>query len=92
MIEKAVAMEAWNAFHSSDGDDGARYPIGALIFDGTDRCRNTRAVMAGKVQILLQGVTTFATHTAQIWNASPALRTAETRSAARQAASDLARL
>jgi hypothetical protein len=38
------------------------------------------------------GVTTFATQAAQIWKASTALRTAETRSAARQVASDLARL
>jgi hypothetical protein len=91
MIVKAMAMEAWTAFHSRDVDDGARNSLGALIFDGMDGSRNTRAAMARKVQIPLRGVTTFAMHAAQIWSASPALHIAETRSAARQAASDLAR-
>jgi hypothetical protein len=53
MIVKAVAMEAWNAFHSSKGDDRARNPIGALIFNSTDGSRNSRVAMAGKVQIPL---------------------------------------
>jgi hypothetical protein len=43
MIVKAVAMEAWNAFHLCDGEDGARNPFVALIFDGTNRSRNTQA-------------------------------------------------
>jgi hypothetical protein len=64
MIVKALAMEAWNAYHSCEGEDGARNPIGALIFDGTDGRRNTRAAMAGKVQIPLLGVAIFATHAA----------------------------
>jgi hypothetical protein len=91
MVVRAVAMEAWNAFHSSDGKNGARIPIGGIIFDGNEGGLNTRAEMAGNVQIGLRGVNTFATHSARVWNASSALRTAETSAAARQGAIDLAR-
>jgi hypothetical protein len=91
MVVKAVAMEAWSAYNSCDGVNGARNPLGSLIFDGTGGSRNSRAAMAGKIQIPLRGCNTFAVHAAQLWNASPALRTSETKAAAKMAAAEMAR-
>jgi hypothetical protein len=72
----------WSAYHSCDGVDVARNTLSSQIFDGTGGSRNSRAAMAGKIQIPLRGCNTFTVHAAQLWNASPALHTSKTKAAA----------
>jgi hypothetical protein len=88
----AVAMDAWSCFHSVDGRNGVRNPVGALIFDldeDKDRpkvTRSMRAATAGLVKVPLRGEKTFISHAARIWNACPDLRAAKTRPKAKRAA------
>jgi hypothetical protein len=49
MVVKAVALEAWKAFHLCNRVDGSRSTVGSAIFDGAGGSRSTRAAMAGKV-------------------------------------------
>lgn len=89
MVVSAVALEAWTSFHSSDGVDGGRNPLGIAIF-GNDNGRTTRASEKGHTHIELRGENTLASNAGKIWNASPALRLALTRGEAKAAARLLA--
>jgi hypothetical protein len=87
LVTTAVAMEAWTAFHSSDGNSGGRYPLGKNIFGrGSTSMRTSRASAAGKVLIALRGADTLVTHTARVWNECPDLRVAASKADARRAA------
>ena len=96
LIVRAMAMEAWKAFHSDDGGSGDRNLVGKLIFPNPrktpidDSSRMTRAEKAGEVKITLRGENTFIVHAATIWNKSPELRTALTKGAARTVARKIA--
>jgi hypothetical protein len=90
MVITAVALEMWSAFHSSDGIDGARNPLGVAIF-GNDNTRETWASRAGHTHIALRGENTLALHGGRIWNKSPALRLALTRHKTKWAGKAIAR-
>jgi hypothetical protein len=55
LVVKAVAMEAWKAFHSSDGGGGSRNLLGSAIFDlpVTQGARSSRSTTAGLVPVPL---------------------------------------
>jgi hypothetical protein len=89
VVITAVALETWSAFHSSDGIDGAKNPLGIAIF-GNDNTRETRASKAGHTHIALRGENTIASHGGRIWNESPALRLALTKHEAKWVAKALA--
>ena len=89
---RAVAMECWKAFHSSDGENGERNPIGEFMFqNGKASERTSRSKKAGMVTHPLRVADTFAVHALDIWNRSPELRDAATRRAAATVAKTLAR-
>jgi hypothetical protein len=90
MVVNAVAMETWNCRHSSDGGNGAKNFVGALIFDQGKAVKTTRAAAAGMVTVPLRGRETFVSSGAKTWNLSEALRVASSKSAARFAAKNLA--
>jgi hypothetical protein len=90
LVTSAVALEAWKAFHSSDGEDGTRNPIGSHVFD-SHRTRACRAASEGLVPISLRGQSTMVVNAANVWNACPELRKAVTFAEAKRAAKHLAR-
>jgi hypothetical protein len=90
MVINAVATETWNCKHSSDGGNGAKNFVGAVIFDTGEAVKATRATLAGMATIPLRGRDTFVSNGARTWNASEALREATTKPAARLAAKNLA--
>jgi hypothetical protein len=91
----ATATETWRAYHSKDGGQGNRNPLGQLMFDGGDNvlpdARQTRSAAAGRVPVPLRGVKTFVTNGAKIWNSCPALRAAKSIKEAKRVAKDLGR-
>jgi hypothetical protein len=90
MVVNAVAMETCNCRHSSDGGNGAKNFVGALIFDQGKAVKTTRAAAAGMATVPLRGRETFVSSGAKTWNSSEALRVASSKSAARLAAKNLA--
>jgi hypothetical protein len=90
MVINAIANETWNCKHSSDGGNGAKNFVGAVIFDTGEAVKATRATSAGMATIPLRGKDTFVSNGARTWNASEALRGATARTAARLAAKNLA--
>jgi hypothetical protein len=89
MTASAVAMEAWRARWSSDGDDGAMNPIGDIIF-GYEKARNTQADTRGVIPIPLRGYKSLVNSAATVWNSSLELRSARTKGEARRAAAAIA--
>lgn len=84
---RAVAMEAWKAFHSNDGPHGSRNPCGNILFptagDLSTDIRFTRSKTSGIViQPLPCVANTFADHAVTLWNMFPNLRGAKTKHAA----------
>jgi hypothetical protein len=91
LVTIAVDMEAWAAFHSSDGNNGGRNSICENIFgSGSTSMRTTRASAAGKVLIALRGADTPVTHAARVWNKCPDLRVAASKADARRVARSFA--
>jgi hypothetical protein len=91
MATAATALETWKAYHSSDGPNGGRNPIGSHVFDSDgNKNRNTRAASIGLVQIHLRGHTTMVFNAATTWNRCPELRAARTLREARGVAKRLA--
>jgi hypothetical protein len=78
----ATATETWRAYHSKDGGQGRRNPLGQLMFGDSDDvatdARSTISATAGRVHIPLRGQNTFVAHGAAMWNHSPELRAAIT--------------
>jgi hypothetical protein len=96
MVITAVGLEAWKAFHSNDGGNGSRNPLGAVVFNGAVGCvvkneRPRRSVVAGKIRVPLRGQTTLVKHAAMLWNACPPQRVARTLGAARKAVAAMVR-
>jgi hypothetical protein len=92
MVVSTIGMEAWKAYWSSDGGDGCRNPVGAMLFDGaigdTVTCeRSSRSAAVGQTRVPLQGHNTFISYAAGIWNSCPALREARSKGAAKRAMS-----
>jgi hypothetical protein len=83
----AAAIKTLKAFHSRNGKDGERNPIGKCLFNQA-RCRPRllRSETAGEVQVPLRGCKSLVNTAATIWNRSPALRAAKTLSEAKVAA------
>jgi hypothetical protein len=90
MVVNTVAMETWNCRHSSDGGNGAKNFVGALIFDQGKAVKTTCAAVAGMAVVPLRGRETFVSSGARMWNSSEALREATSKSSARLAAKNLA--
>jgi hypothetical protein len=90
MVINAVATETWNCKHSSNGGNGAKNFVGAVIFDTGETVKATWATLAGMARVPLRGKDTFLSNGARTWNASEALREATTKTAARLAAKNLA--
>jgi hypothetical protein len=89
MVINAVATETWNCKRSSDGGNGAKNFVGAIILDTGEAAKATRATWAGMATIPLRGRDTFVLNGARTWNASESLRAATTKTAARLAAKNL---
>jgi hypothetical protein len=89
MVINAVATETWNCKHSSEGGNGAKNFVGAIIFDTGEAAKATRATLAGMATIPLRGRDTFVSNRARTWNASESLRAATTKTAAKLAAKNL---
>jgi hypothetical protein len=90
MVINAIATKTWNCRHSSDGGNGAKNFVGAIIFDTGEATKTTRAATAGMSTVPLRGKDTYVLNGARTWNASEALREATTKTAARLAAKNLA--
>jgi hypothetical protein len=93
MVTSAVAIEAWKANRSCDGDDGGRNPVGSLVFDSVTvvNGRPSRAAAAGIVRVPLRGYSTMVTAAATVWNSCPDLRAAKTLGEAKLAAKNFAK-
>jgi hypothetical protein len=79
MVVNAVCMETWNCSHSSDGGNGAKSFVGAVIFHTGEAVKTTRAASASMATVPLRGRDTFVSNGARTWNASEALREATTK-------------
>jgi hypothetical protein len=55
MVVNAVAMETWSCRHSSDGGNGAKNFVGALILDQGKAVKTNRAAAAGRAAVPLRG-------------------------------------
>eukprot|EP00095_Tigriopus_kingsejongensis_P001284 maker-scaffold359_size197282-snap-gene-0.21 protein:Tk01284 transcript:maker-scaffold359_size197282-snap-gene-0.21-mRNA-1 annotation:"hypothetical protein DAPPUDRAFT_308081" len=73
---RATIVETWKAFHSSDGRNGTRNPIGEIIFssssdDSIDSRITTRSKSAGIILTPMhKTIDTFAVHASTVWNKS----------------------
>jgi hypothetical protein len=92
-VVKATAMSAWNAFHSCDGSNGTRNPVGKETFDSANlpTARTSRATTAGEVRVRTRGMDTHVTHGLEVWNACKELRDSRLRAEASRAAMRLGR-
>jgi len=91
---RAIAMETWKAYHSLDGPDGSRNPLGKLIFSEgiTSDSRTSRAATEGIIPLPLRSrAGTFVWNASTVWNSSKALREASTKTEAMKVAKNLAR-
>ena len=91
---RSVAVETWKAFHSKDGPQASRNPLGLAIFGDKDSLfsqRTTRAKCDGQVPLPLKvAAPTMAYTGAKLWNQSRELRNAKTLSMAKSVAKSLA--
>lgn len=82
---QATAMECWKASNSTSGD-----LVNRLVFPAMLPRKVTRSNRAG-IPNPLHGSSTFVAHAALLWEASPELRAAKTKHAAKKAARNLAK-
>eukprot|EP00095_Tigriopus_kingsejongensis_P001288 maker-scaffold359_size197282-snap-gene-0.29 protein:Tk01288 transcript:maker-scaffold359_size197282-snap-gene-0.29-mRNA-1 annotation:"hypothetical protein" len=81
---RATIVETWKAFHSSDGRNGTRNPIGEIIFpsssdDSIDSRITTRSKSAGIILTPMhKTIDTFAVLASTVWNKYPELRAPKT--------------
>jgi hypothetical protein len=92
-VVKSTAMSAWTAFHSCDGSNGARNPVGEAMFSNADlpTARTSRSTTAGEVWVRTRGMDTHVTHGLEVWNACKELRDSRSKAKASPAATLLAR-
>jgi hypothetical protein len=90
---KATAMSAWLAYHSCNGSNGARNPVGEAMFSNAElpTARASRLTTAGEVRVKTRGMDTHVTHGLEIWNTCKELRDSRTKAEASHAATRLAR-
>jgi hypothetical protein len=86
-------MSVWMAFHSCDGSNGARNPVGEEMFSNanTPTARTSMATTAGEVLDRTRGMDTHVTHGLEVWNACKELRGLRSKVEASRAATQLAR-
>jgi hypothetical protein len=89
----AMAMSAWLAYHSCNGTDGIRNPVGEAMFSGAELCtaRSSKSATAGEVRVRTRGLDTHVTHGLEAWNACRELQDSRTKAEACRAATRLAR-
>jgi hypothetical protein len=89
---KARAMSAWTAFHSCDGNNGARNPVGEAMFSNAElpTPHASRSTTAGKVGVRMRGLDTHVTHGLEVWNACSELRDSRSKAEACRAATQFA--
>jgi hypothetical protein len=82
-VVKATAMSAWSAFHSCDGSNGTRNPVGEEMFGSANlpTAQTSRATTAGEVRVRMRGMDT---HGLEVWNACKELRDSMSRAAVRK--------
>ena len=92
---RALAIETWKAYHSSDGPDRTRNPLGAAIFCENPKVSNpklTRSKTEGQVSLPLPlAASTMVYNAAKLWNQCQELRNAKTLGAAKSVAKSLAK-
>jgi hypothetical protein len=68
-VVKATAMSAWSAYHSSNGTNGIRNPVGEALFSGAElpTARSSRSATAGKVRVRTRGLDTHIKHGLKAW-------------------------
>ena len=92
---KSTAVETWKAFHSSDGPNGSRNPLGNVIFNkqvSNLSQMSTRSKTSGQVPLPLPlAAPTMAYNAAKVWNYSEELRNATSLRAAKLVARKLAK-
>jgi hypothetical protein len=90
---KATAMSAWLAYHSCDGTNGIRNPVGEAMFSGAElpTARLSRSATAGKVWVRTRGLDTPVSHGLEAWKACRELRDSRKKAEACCAATRLAR-
>jgi hypothetical protein len=76
MVINAIVTETWNCRHSSDGGNGAKNFVGAVIFDTGEAVKTTRAASSVMAVVPLKGIDTFVSNGARNRNALEALREA----------------
>jgi hypothetical protein len=91
-VVKATAMSAWTAFHSCNGSNGARNPVGEAMFNNADlpAARKSRSATAGEVRVRTRGMDTHVIHGLEVWNACKELRVSRSKAEACRAATRLA--
>jgi hypothetical protein len=90
---KATAMSAWTAYHSCDGTNGTRNPVGEAMLSGSElpKARVSRSATAGEVRVRTRGLDTHVTHGLEAWNGCRDLRDSRTKAEACRGATQLAR-
>jgi hypothetical protein len=90
---KATAMSAWTAFHSCDGNNGARNLVVYVMFNGAElfTAHVSRSATAGEVRVRTRGLDTNVTHGREAWNACRELCHSRSKAEACRAATRLAR-
>jgi hypothetical protein len=73
---KATTMSAWTAFHSCNGSNKARNPVGEAMFSNAElpTARASRSTMAGEVWVRTRGMDTHVTHGHMICSGIPPVR------------------
>jgi hypothetical protein len=91
-VVKATAMSAWTAFHSCNGSNGARNPIGEAMLNNADMpaAHALRLATAGEVRVRTRGMDTHVTHGLEVWNTCKDLRDLRSKAEACRAATRLA--
>jgi hypothetical protein len=92
-VVKATAMSTCTAFHSCNGSNGARNPVGEAMFSNANMttAQTLRSTMAGEVRVRTRGMDTHVTHGLEVWNACKELRGLRSKAQANRAATRLAR-
>jgi hypothetical protein len=85
---KATDMSAWSAYHSCNGTEGIRNPVGEAMFGGAElpTARSSRSATAGEVWVRTIGLDTHVTHGLEAWNACRELQDSRTKAKACRAA------
>jgi hypothetical protein len=92
-VVKATAISAWTDFHSCDGSNGARNPIGKAMFNNANMpaARTSRLATAGEVRVRTRGMDTNVTHGLVVWNTCKELWDSRLKAEAFRAATRLVR-